>query len=224
MTKANDFEMYQEYCHSMQALRFPTEQVLKDNLERFRQEHRQKTQESGRHFINCRHKEYDQKLAKVALANCKSKKEWQDMEADYRRVPDWLVVTHISAQESLELYIGKINRSYRAENWYMAEIKKCEQAIYEINHNTTISQRSKSNRMEHWQTRRANYLIKLHIQVAKTHRLESLVMKWRGVCEKIRLAEIAKEIKAEKRGIGNKYGFNPNMRDRSSATDIFDED
>ncbi len=224
MTRANDFEIYQKYCRDMQQMAVPGKQVLKCNLERFRLEHRQKTQENGKHFISCRHKEYDQKLVEVALANCKSKKEWQDMEADYRAVPDWLVVTQISAQESLEMYLDKINRSYKAENWYMQEIEKCEQAIDKINNDNAISEKSRNNKLNHWQTRKVNYLIKLHVQVVKTKRLEVLVMKWRGVCEKIRVADIAKEIRLEKQGKGNKYGFNPNMRDRASAIDVFDED
>lgn len=214
-------DMYQEYCSMMQQMPArPTAPELKANLAKFRQEYHQKTLESGRHFIDCRHKEYDQRLAQIALDKCKSRKEWQDMEADYKCVPDWLVITHISAQEALELYNDKVNRSYKAEQWYMSEIRKCEQALLDISQSAE-SEKRKYNKTEHWQARKQNYLIKLHVQVAKTHKLEALVMKWRGVREKIRIADIAKEIKAERAGKGNKYGFNPNMQDRASATGVF---
>ena len=49
-------------------------------------------------------------------------------------------------------------------------------------------------------------------------------MKWLGVIQKIRIADIAKEIKCERGGNGNKYGFNPNMSSRETATDMFQED
>lgn len=223
MTRMDNFETYEEYCRDMQRL-VDYDKRLKDNLDQFRREHRQQIRESGKHFINYRHKEYDQKLAEIALENCKSKKEWQDMEADYNSVPDWLVTTQISAQESLERYIDKINRSYAVEIWYEQEITKCEQAINKINNDNNVTEKSRNNKITHWQKRKVNYLIKLHVQITKTNKLEALVMKWRGVCEKIRISDIAKEIKAEKLGVGNKYGFNPNMHDRTSATDMFDED
>ena len=55
------------------------------------------------------------------------------------------------------------------------------------------------------------------------HRLEFLVRKWRSICEAIRVADIKKTIAEERSGHGNKYGFNPNMQSRETATDIFTE-
>lgn len=224
MTLAQQNSIYQEYCQFMQPTpQQPTEQTLRDNLAKAQHEHRQRTLESGRHFIDCRHKEYDRKLADIALGQCKSKKEWQDMEADDQRMMSTGVMTHKSAQELLDRYIDKINRSYQAEHWYMSEIRKCEQEIAKIEQSNE-SARRKHNKLVHWQTRQQNYLVKLHVQTIKTDRFECLVTKWRGICEKIRIADIAREITAERLGVDNKYGFNPNMQDRETATGIFTDD
>lgn len=224
MTLAQQNSIYQEYCQLMQPMpQPPTKQTLRANLAKSRQEHLRHTLESGRHFIECRHKEYDRKLVDIALVQCKSKKEWQDMEADDQRIMATGVMTHKSAQELLERYIDKINRSYQAERWYMAEIRKCEQEIAGIEQSDS-SARRKHNKLGHWQTRRQNYLVKLHVQTIKTDRFEHLVTKWRGICEQIRIAEINREIRAERTGIGNTYGFNPNMQNRETATGIFTDD
>ena len=105
----------------------------------------------------------------------------------------------------------------------MSEIRKCEQEIAKIEQSNE-SARRKHNKLVHWQTRRQNYLVKLHVQTIKTDRFEHLVTKWRGICEQIRIAEINREIRAERTGIGNTYGFNPNMQDRETATGIFTDD
>lgn len=224
MTLAQQNSIYQEYCQFMQPIpQQPTEQTLRDNLVAAQREHRQRTLESGRHFIEYCHKEYDRKLADIALGQCKSKKEWRDMEADDQRMMSTGVMTHKSAQELLERYTDKINRSYQAERWYMSEIRKCEQEIAKIEQSNE-SARRKHNKLVHWQTRRQNYLVKLHVQTIKTDRFEHLVTKWRGICEQIRIAEINREIRAERTGIGNTYGFNPNMQDRETATGIFTDD
>lgn len=224
MTLAQQNSIYQEYYQFMQPIpQQPTEQTLRDNLVAAQREHRQRTLESGRHFIEYCHKEYDRKLADIALGQCKSKKEWRDMEADDQRMMSTGVMTHKSAQELLERYTDKINRSYQAERWYMSEIRKCEQEIAKIEQSNE-SARRKHNKLVHWQTRRQNYLVKLHVQTIKTDRFEHLVTKWRGICEQIRIAEINREIRAERTGIGNTYGFNPNMQDRETATGIFTDD
>jgi len=223
MSIAQQFDLYQEYCTTMQQSAQPSAKVLKDNLAKFRLEHYQRTLESGRYFIDCRHKEYDQKLADIALAQCKSKKEWQDMDADDQQTLATGIMTYRSAQELLDRYIDKINQSYKAEQWYMAEIRKCDNEITKINQ-LNCSARRKHNKSQHWLNRKTGYLINLHVQTIKTARFEHLINKWRGICEKIRTADISHEIRAERNGCGNKYGFNPNMQDRATATGLFTDD
>lgn len=213
-------ELYEEYCQSMRPT--PTQQTLQENLSKFRQEYRQRTLESGKHFIECRHQDYDRKLAEIALDKCKSKKEWQDMEADDQRTKATGHMTELSAEELMERYIDKTNLSYNAEQWFMEQIKLCEKELAYIAI-TNISERKKHNKITHWQERRTGYLVKLHVQIHKTHRLESFALKWCGIYHKIKLANIAKEIAAERKGVGNKYGFNPNMQSRETATGIFED-
>jgi len=220
MTISQQNALYQEYCRAIRQSAYTTDTVLKENLEKSRKDHRQRTLESGRHFIDCRHKEYDRKLVEIALAQCKSKEDWHDMEADDQRMMATGVMTHRSAQDLLERYVDKINQSYKAELWYTAEIRKCEQEIAKIEQ-SDISAKRRHNKLEHWQARKLNYLVNLCTQTIKTDRFERLVTKWRGICEKIRIAEIAHEIRNERAGHGNKYGFNPNMQDRETATGIF---
>lgn len=61
------------------------------------------------------------------------------------------------------------------------------------------------------------------IQTRKTDRYERLIYKWLGICEIIHQADIAHEIAVERKGMGNKYGFNPNMQSRDTATGVFED-
>ena len=213
-------ELYEEYCPST---RFsPTQQTLQENLLKFRKEYRQKTLKSGKYFIACRHQDYDRKLTEIALNNCKSKKEWQDMEADDQRTKASGIMTELSAEELMERYADKTNLSYKAEQWFMDQIKLCEKKLIEIA-SSNIPERKKHNKSTHWQDRRTGYLVNLDVQIHKTHRFEKLALKWCGIYHKIKLANIDKEIAAESAGHGNKYGFNPDMQSRDTATGIFSD-
>lgn len=221
MDKTQQNKLYEEYCQSMRPQ--PTKETLQRNLAKFKQEHRQATLESGKHFIEYRHKDYDRKLAENALNQCKSKQEWRDMEADDQRPKATGIMTQRSAEELMERCVNKANISYNAEQWFMNQIKLCEEALAEIT-DANISERKKHNKIKHWKERRTEYLVKLDVQIHKTHRFEALATKWRGIFEQIKTAAIAREIAAERAGHGNKYGFNPNMQSRATATGIFTDD
>ena len=214
------FELYEEYCQSKR--HEPNKQTLRNNLLNFQKEYRQHLLGMGKNYMEYRDKAYERQLAKLATERCKSKKEWQDMEADDQRMMATGVMTYKSAQELLERYIDKINLSYKAEQWFMNQIVICDDKLKQISC-ADIPARKKRNKLNHWQARKTGYVLQLSLQAYKTNRLEALVTKWRGICEKIKTADIAREIAAERAGNGNKYGFNPNMQSRDTATGIFED-
>jgi len=60
-------------------------------------------------------------------------------------------------------------------------------------------------------------------RLRKTEHYEHLVMKWRGIMAKINEAGVALEIAAERRGVGNKYGFNPKAQSRETAEKMHED-
>lgn len=167
-------------------------------------------------------KHYEQRILAHALADLKNRQEWRDLEADDIRHNTTLGMRHMDAMSLLERYQAKIQSAYRAEQWYLAQIAECNTKITEIKTWQT-GNKSKSNRLSHWTGRRVMLETGYAIQTQKTNRYERLIYKWLGICDIIRQADIAKEITAERKGIGNKYGFNPNMQSRATATGIFED-
>lgn len=166
--------------------------------------------------------QYEQKLLERALKELKTKKEWQDAEANDIRPNTYGARRHMSAFELLDLYKDKIQRSYKAEKWFLDRIEECNCVIANLEAWQTSS-KSKARRIKHWRERRVVFDLGYYRQVDKSHRYERLINKWRSICSIIRQADINKEISEEKLGNGNKYGFNPNMKDRSCATGIFND-
>lgn len=200
----------------------PTPEELRANTERFRREHASRLNSLGRHFIHEPLSEYDKKIAEKALADCKSWAEWKALEADDIRIKTTGIMTTMGVEELLERYKLKIQNAYRAEIWFTTQLKKCQAKLDELR--SQPQTKSSRNKIKHWTERKITYELGLASQIDKTNRYESLIMKWLGVIQKIRTADVAKEIKYERRGNGNKYGFNPNMASRETATGMFHED
>lgn len=86
---------------------------------------------------------------------------------------------------------------YRTEQWYLAQIAECDAKIAEIKTWKTEN-KSKANRLSHWTGRHVMLEMCYAAQIKKTDRYERV-------------------------GHGNKYGFNPNMQSRETATGIFED-
>lgn len=167
-------------------------------------------------------KQYEACILAHALVDLKHRHEWQDLEANDIRHDTKTGILHMDAMSLLERYQAKIQTSYRAEQWYLTRIAECDTHIVEIKTWKTQN-KSKFNRLNHWIGRRIMLDEKYNTQVKKTNRYERLIYKWLGICEMIHQTDIAREITAERAGHGNKYGFNPNMQSRDTATDIFED-
>ena len=168
-------------------------------------------------------KQYEQRILVHALADLKNRQEWRDLEADDIRHNTTSGMHHMDAISLLERYRAKIQSAYRAEQWYLTQIAECDKRIAEIKTWQT-GNKSKANRLAHWTGRRIMLERGYAAQTIKTNRYERLIYKWLGICDVIRQDDIAKEIAAERKGIGNKYGFNPNMQSRDTADGIFTDD
>ena len=168
-------------------------------------------------------KSYKERLVAKALEELKSKQEWRDMEANDIRHKASGAMREMKAYDLLDRYIAKIQRSYKAEYWYHKELDACDERLASLE-DWLIPTKSKARRLKHWHERRIALELKYNAQIQKTHRYESLINKWRGIAEVIYQADIAKEIAAERNGDGNKYGFNPNMQSRGTATDMHTND
>ena len=199
-----------------------TTEQMQLNLENHRRIYHQRTIDAGRYFIEHPLLDYERKLAQIALDECKSKQEWQTASTDDMRISATGVITHKSAHELYERYQHKIWLSYAAEQWFTNQIKQCEEKLQNIT-TENISNRRKQNKLKHWQERRLLYRIKLNTQILTSNRYERLLKKWLGICKKIRVCEIYQEIQSERHGNGHRYGFNPNMQSRETATDMFSD-
>ncbi len=167
-------------------------------------------------------KHYEQRILMHALAGLKNRQEWRDLEADNIRHNTTLGIRHMDAMSLLERYQAKIQSAYRAEQWYLTQIAECDAKIAEIKTWKTEN-KSKSNRLRHWTGRHVMLETSYAAQIKKTDRYERLIYKWLGICEMIHQTDIAHEITTERAGIGNKYGFNPNMQSRDTAIGIFED-
>lgn len=168
-------------------------------------------------------KQYEQRILARALATLKHRQEWRDLEADDIRHNTTPGMRQMDAIPLLERYQAKIQSSYRTEQWYLDKIAECDERITEIKTWKTET-KSKANRLNHWTKRRVMLETRYALQTKKTNRYERLIYKWLGICDVIRRADIAREIATERAGNGNKYGFNPNMQSRETATGIFTDD
>jgi hypothetical protein len=232
MTAQNDFELWQEYADMMARPRIPTPEDLRRNLAADRKRRREKMLDSGRHFDSSPVRDYEQKIAQIADANCKTPTEWRNAEADDMRHSATGVMVHKSAGELLERYRGKIQSVYRTEQWYEQQIGECEARIAELQKQIVElvqtrrrrTLRGAQNKLRHQRARLAGLQCNLMRHWGKERRLEQKSMKYAGIMEKIKTADVARQIRAERGGVGNKYGFNPHAADRETAEIMFTDD
>lgn len=217
-----DFGDFIQQYYKQNTCEQPAQETLHENLNKFRKEHAGRLNELGRHFVYDPLSEYDKKIAEKALTDCKSWAEWKALEADDIRFKTTGTMTTISVEELLERYKFKIQQAYRAESWFSTQLAQCQTKLNELH--AQPSTKSTKNKIKHWTERKITYEIGLVSQIEKTNRYERLIMKWLGIIQKIRISDAAREIKYERCGNGNKYGFNPNMASRETATGIFEED
>lgn len=232
MTRQQDNEIWLEYQASFQQQRTFTPYELAENLRKERDWRKEQTRDAGKFAAYCPLEAYRQKLADIALVNCKSRAEWQNADGiSFNLDTSNGVMVHKSACELLERYQNKATSAFHTIQWYAAQIKHCDEEIEkwqkqiaELNHmHRPRAQRSAQNKLKHWRERHLMLEIQMSKAVQKNNFLEQKVMKWMGITEKIKIAAIAREIRKEIDGCGNKYGFNPNMQSRETATDIFSD-
>lgn len=166
---------------------------------------------------------YEQRLQERALKELRTAKEWHDLEAEDIRHGTFGAMRHRSAEELLDYHNNKIQQCYKAITWHKNKITECDNKITELNTWTTDC-KAKENRLNHWRKCRIHFDIAVQKHTDLAHRHERLINKWRSILHQLHEAYIAKEISAEKCGVGNRYGFNPNMQSRDTATGIFTED
>ena len=229
--KQQDYELWTEYSASMALMPKSvfTSSVLKQNLENERAKRREYTQEQGKFFVNDLLKPYEQDLALIATTNCKSRRGWQNDEANDMRMCATGIMVHKSAEELLEYYRDRIQSIYHTESLYERQIADCKQMIITLEQQiidlkSTNRQRalqSAKNKLKHWQERLADLQCNLAYQQNREKRIERKCLKWLGITEKIKIAETACEIKHEKTCLGNKYGFNPKAQSRETAEIMF---
>lgn len=231
--KQQDYELWTEYAATMNrtTCRRITQAELWQNLENARQKRLQDTIDQGKFFVNCPVKAWEQKLALIATTNCKSRQEWQNDDARDMRMLATGVMSHKSAGELLEHYQDKTQSLYHTERLYERQITECQNMITGLKQqireleptNRKRALRSAQNKLNHWQARLAGLQCDLMRHQRKERRIEQKSMKWLGITEKIKTADIAREIKQEKGGIGNKYGFNPKAQSRETAEIMFED-
>ena len=68
----NDFGDFMQQYYNQQICKQPSQETLKNNLEKFRKEHAARLNEAGRHFVYDPLSEYDRRIAEKALAECKN--------------------------------------------------------------------------------------------------------------------------------------------------------
>ncbi|MDR1691341.1 MAG: hypothetical protein LBR35_00665 [Rickettsiales bacterium] len=166
------------------------------------------------------------KLREIAERNCKSKKEWQDQEANDicgKFCDGEMKPLHV--EELIERYAGKLYRLQITELKIREKIDACEDKIemlldrqFELEdlgkYPKTL--RSVNNKLENAKKWRVGLLHRLEFFESKIKFYTEKNMKWLGINEKIEIATIAKEIWLEKQGKSvPKYGYGDTGRGTS---------
>lgn len=89
------------YSHQ-QTCNQPSQETLKNNLEKFRKEHVARLNEAGRHFVFDSLSEYEKQIAEKALAECKDSNEWRALGADDIRFKATGVMNAMGVEELLD--------------------------------------------------------------------------------------------------------------------------
>lgn len=238
MTMQENQDLWQEYLESEttddtlslwkgMTPKHPTQEDMAKNIAT---ERHKRLINTVRH-LNTPLENYEFKIANIAEQDCKTPAQWQNEEAEDIRINALGAMKYRSAGECLELCQDKLQRAYTNEkrvqteiDKYLAIIQDKEQIIKELS-NTGYKNRLRSanNKLEHAKGCIVVLECELSKQEPKTQRYERLIMKWTGINEKLKLAHIKQEIRAEKAGIGNKYGYNPKAQSRETAEIMFQD-
>lgn len=230
MTIQQNQDMWQEYLEYKNSNCFLKQPTPEEMAETLAEERDQRQAHTIRHR-NSDLENYGLKVATVAEQECKTPAQWRNEEAEDIRINALGAMTHRSAGECLERYQLKIQMAYNNEkriqseiNRYLAIIQEKEKLIAELSPTGYKNRlRSARNKLEHAKGCKVILECELAKQSLKTQRYERLIMKWIGINEKLTLSHIKQEIKAEKAGIGNKYGYNPKAQSRETAEIMFQD-
>lgn len=172
------------------------------------------------------------KIVHIAEQECKTRAQWRKEETEnIIRTNAIGSLRHKSADECLERSRQKLQSAYNNEARIMSEIDNYRAIIHDKEKNIErLSRtgyknrlRSEKNKLDHAKGCIIILERELVKKSIKTKFYDYLVMKWIGVNEKLKLAHINQEIREEKAGIGNKYGFNPKAQSRETAEMIFQD-
>lgn len=229
MTRQENYDIWAAYCEMANRPRVFSKKELRENLEKERAMRKEAAREQ---YGLGRIMEAESKLNDVAMAACKTKTGWREVDADDIRRGTRGAMLHRQPDELKERYTNKAVIAYHAENWYEKQIDDCEKRIAALmselaspaqKNTKRQTEKSINNKLMHWRKRMIDLEIGMAKRLRQTERYERLAMKWRGIMARIEEAEIAREIWLERHGGGNdnKYGFNPKGQSRDDAEIMF---
>ena len=214
--RQEDWELWQEYEKMFASWEETTPEILRENLDKDRQRRAEKKRHQGRHRVDDVEKA-ELELAKRAEAACLSRAGWQALDASEKRgllCEVWMI--HKDASEMLEYYQEKLSTAHNAkknalkgQDWYekRQETLKANIALLPSNGRRRLK---KANNKLAWARQKA--MLDCEFALSKHQRkiefCESKIIKWLGIVEKIKLAEITKQLQAEKDGrVAPRYGY-----------------
>lgn len=234
MTMQENHDLWQEYQESIksnpwwQKAFVPREPTPDEMAETLAEERESRAGHTVRH-LNTPLENHELKIAQIAEQECKTPAQWRNLEACDIRINALGAMVYKNASECLERSQDKIQSAYANEeriqaeiNRYRATIQDKETIIEELS-NTGFKNRLRSakNKLNHAKGCIVTLEHELAKQSIKTQRYERLLMKWKGINEKLKLAHIKQTIREEKVGFGNTYGYNPKAQSRETAEIMF---
>ncbi|MDR2933784.1 MAG: hypothetical protein LBU68_00690 [Rickettsiales bacterium] len=180
---------------------------------------------------------YDLQLRMIAEHRCKSQNEWREDETSRRQGKlHESKMRYKSVEELFERNQMRAYRAQKAELWYEEKIKNCDERIKFLQEKIANPAYLKKdgiklrNQLVYAKGCLIDFELCLIRHHSKTEFYEYLCAKWCGILEKIHIAEIAREIRAERKGYYNqrknhvnKYGFNPLAKSRETAEIVFED-
>lgn len=228
MTQQNN-ENWNEYAKMRNDEYKFGQKMLAARLQKERELRERKTTEDGR-FYGGPDQLWLSMLKDYAMRHCKSRKKWQAESVNGTGLDRSRgIMAHKCAQELSDKYQNRAAAAHQTCQNYIAKIKQCDEQIenleniqQELNrYSSHRARKSVQNKLTHWRGRRVGLENQLAEFEQKEKYFKEEFIKWLGVIEKIKLALIKREICKDKSGRSNKYGFNPNIQSRETATGVF---
>lgn len=228
MTIQRNQEMWQEYSEYMRS--FPPRVFASENTSEIPDQKNTRIESDNAITPLTPTERQELKISGIAEQECKTPAQWRKKEAeDTIKINALGSPRHKSADECLEQSRRKLQIAHDNENRIQAEIDKYtrivqdkEEAIIELSITGFKNRlRSAKNKQSHAKGCIVILEQKLAKQSTKIKHHEYLFMKWLGINEKLKLAYIKQEIRDEKAGIGNTYGYNPKAKSRETAEIMF---